>query len=71
MDYAWQWNVYLEELIHGLASPAVPRAGTACKEKKVCDDLTWSSQSERELAGPLAIRTRMHAIRTAQWHTVG
>lgn len=25
--YAWQWGVYLEELIHGLAWPAVARAG--------------------------------------------
>ena len=23
--YAWQWNVYLEELIHGVGWPAVAR----------------------------------------------
>lgn len=34
MVYAWQWNVYLEELMYGLARPAVARV----RHRQSCDE---------------------------------
>ena len=38
--YAWQWNVYLEELIHGLAWPAATRARHR-PQKQSCDEYEY------------------------------
>ena len=37
MVSAWQWNVYLEELMYGLAWPAVARASHRPQERS-CDE---------------------------------
>ena len=39
MVYAWQWNVHLEELIHGLAWPEVARAESIAHKNSLVMDM--------------------------------